>query len=61
VTLHFDLLNDDFTKKLLINYSELTGLEIRLAISSKLGFSNKGILEINNIPNMELKKQNNVF
>lgn len=56
VILHFDLLNESFTKKLLIKYPNLTIKEVRLMVLVKLGYSNKGIIEINNITENGVKK-----
>jgi DNA-binding CsgD family transcriptional regulator len=56
VILHFDLLNENFTKKLLIKHPTLTPKEVRLMVLVKLGYSNKGIVEINNITDNGVKK-----
>ena len=59
IVLNFDALNDDFSKKITLRFPAVNNNDIRLLILIKLGYSIKGIAEVNNITEDSVKKRKN--
>lgn len=57
IILNFDTLNDGFSKKIKQRFPNTTNNDIQLLILIKLGYSIKGIAEVNNITQDSVKKR----
>lgn len=57
IILHFDAINDNFSQRVKEKHPNLTNNDIRLLILTKLGYSIKGIAEVNNISEDGVKKR----
>ncbi len=57
IIMHFDALNNNFSTKIKERYTNVTNNDIRLLVLIKLGYSIKGIADVNNISEDGVKKR----
>lgn len=56
IVLNFDVVHDNYAKNMIAKFPNLTSNDIRLLVLIKLGYSNKGVAEVNNISEEGAKK-----